>query len=744
MWQEYVDAGFRVFGLYGSNGGGQCECGNPMCDALYKHPRVKAWQKTPRWSQDQLDCMDDSGQFATGFGVLCRDHLIIDVDPRNGGAKSLKRLSADLGVDLTQDAGLVVSTGGGGWHLYYRLEHDQALVSSLQDYPGIDFKSSGFVVGYGSMHASGMQYDIERGDIERLGPPPALLLSWLAKPQHHRVEINGEPRDVTSNDLKTLLDWIPNSNTTDYEIWIRVGMALHHCTGGDEDGYALWMAWSERSSKHDPAMMDRKWHSFGKSASLVTFGTLRFMAEEAGYVEPVTFTESEGPLPGSDKIDLSHVDIYRPPGVAGKITDYINSQCRYPRERLAAMAALVALGNIAGLKYQCRDYGVTTNLFAFCVAGSATGKEAVMQAMQEVMRAASPKLRSIGSIKSEQEIIRTLVEHPVACYVIDEIGYMLKKIKNAQDKGNAAYLEAVIGMLMSVYSKADAKLSIGAEQLKDAVKLLKTELASMEQVKAENERVDEERLADLQVLLRSLHHGYIDKPFLSLIGFTTPVTFDASVDYENATNGFFGRALIIREPDTNPRAKRRFRASEMPSGLRFALAGIFANSQFGMERQQVPTTGDAMVLLERIQDELHDLAEECKQEGLEAIPRRTFEQVLKISLICSIGEDVRDIQHVEYAYALAMADLRYKTNLAASNRAAEDKQRDEELLRKILAACDAEHGITTGVLVNKLRKFQRDDVLQAIERLKDAGKLKLERPKPAKRGRPSERWILTG
>ena len=357
------------------------------------------------------------------------------------------------------------------------------------------------------------------------------------------------------------------------------------------------------------------------------------------------------------------------------------------------------------------------------------------------MRSASDRLRPIGSIKSEQEIIRTLIENPMACLVLDEVGYTLKKIKNAQQKGGAAYLEGIIGMLMSAYSKADAKLSLGADQAKESVKLISTELAAIHKAKDENLRYDEQRLEDCKTLLESLSRGYIDRPFLSMLGFTTPVTFDQSVDYENATNGFFGRAIIIREPDTNPKAKRRFRATGMDAGLQLSIAGIYAGSRIGMERHQIPTTDAAMALLDRIQDELHTMAEEYRQDGLEAIPRRAFEQVLKISLICSIGEGVRDVQHVEYAYALALHDTEYKANLAASNRAAEDNQRDEELLRRIYGLCDSTHGVSTGVICNRLRKFKREDVTKGIEYLEQGGKIKKEITQ-SDTGRPKERWVI--
>ena len=79
---DYLDAGFRVFGLHGVDAKGNCECGNPHCKAILKHPRTSAWQHTPNWSDEQLDTMEQMGQFNTGFGVLVDEHIVIDIDPQ--------------------------------------------------------------------------------------------------------------------------------------------------------------------------------------------------------------------------------------------------------------------------------------------------------------------------------------------------------------------------------------------------------------------------------------------------------------------------------------------------------------------------------------------------------------------------------------------------------------------------------------------------------------------------------------
>ncbi|MCK9506691.1 MAG: AAA family ATPase, partial [Porticoccaceae bacterium] len=73
-----------------------------------------------------------------------------------------------------------------------------------------------------------------------------------------------------------------------YDEWIRLGMAIHHCTGGG--GFALWDQWSAKGSKypgHD--QLERHWHSFGKSAHPAGYGSVVAMARAGGYIEPVTF-----------------------------------------------------------------------------------------------------------------------------------------------------------------------------------------------------------------------------------------------------------------------------------------------------------------------------------------------------------------------------------------------------------------------------------------------------------------------
>ena len=61
-YQDFHDAGLKVFGLHGVTEDGFCQCGNPKCQALYKHPRTSAWQHTPHWSDEQMEVFEEDGE----------------------------------------------------------------------------------------------------------------------------------------------------------------------------------------------------------------------------------------------------------------------------------------------------------------------------------------------------------------------------------------------------------------------------------------------------------------------------------------------------------------------------------------------------------------------------------------------------------------------------------------------------------------------------------------------------------
>lgn len=738
IYREFMEAGYRIFPIYRFFSNGRCECGHEDCEAVSKHPRASNWQHTPAWDEEQLDSMEEYGHLDTGYGVLCRGLLVIDVDARNGGVASYAKL-LDLIPEIA-GAGLAVQTGSGGGsqHLYFTAPADVAMVTHLAEYPGIDFKSSGYVVGPGSAHKSGGIYTAD-GSPDDIGPAPEALINMLRRPERHRADFNGHAIDIGHEDLADILAHISNDDLV-YDEWISVGMALHHATQGT--GYQLWVDWSATSSKHDERKMPYKWHSFGRSANPVTLGTLIHHAEQGGWQMPVTFVpdqkfhEEPEQAPDGLPFDISGIDLTAPPGFVGEVARWIENQSFRPRKHLAVAGALTTIGNIAGLRYIDDLSGVTANLFCFCVAGARTGKESIQQGMAQLHRAAGLAAAMHGSIKSEQEIIRNLTRHQASFYIVDELGILLGKIRNAQQRGGALYLDGVLGVLMSAYSKANGYMLLTG----DAKELVRADLLKeLSQWVAKQDKdpkpAGEKRIASIEAALNTLDRG-LEKPFLSLIGFTTPVTFDGLVDYENATNGFIGRSLIFNERETVPLAKRGFKPEPLPDQMAMYMSALFNDGEYDAkdvtrvesrdDRIVVPTTQKAAEMLDKASLWMEGMAEAQKATtSLEALYLGAYELVSKVSLILAIPDRLRGEEHVRWAFALVKRDIEEKARMVIGNDSV--KHAPKSALHAKILNLTADQGEKEGVILNRLtRTFKKEDVLAGLEALVKTGSLKCE------------------
>lgn len=442
---------------------------------------------------------------------------------------------------------------------------------------------------------------------------------------------------------------------------------------------------------------------------------------------------------------LDGVDLLSPPGFAGDVAAWIDSQCRYPRRRLAVASALVTLGNIGGLRHEDTRDGVTANMLAFCVAASATGKEAVMQATTDLHIAAGVHYALQGGIKSEQEIMRNLIEHQAAYYIIDEIGIFLIKVRNAQKRGGAAYLESVFGAIMSGYSKANSRLLLQGDTKRELRKMFGGMAA-----KADDDGNDD-TAARAKRMMRMVDEG-LERPFLSTIGYTTPGTFDQIMDGETATQGFVGRAIIVAETDNNPQEREGangagWKKRQMPEGLAMRLAQIFHGGNFDLmsqagarveysgDREPVTTTDEASGMLRAVSKWLHGYAEDMGEhtgEASVAMIRRAYELIAKISFILAIPTQTRTPDHVRWAFAYVRAELDAKIKLVFANDNSKERP-EESIAARVMNYIDAEKGTSTSVLANRM-KIKPDVLTPILEKMQAAGMVRSERAKKSYKG----------
>jgi hypothetical protein len=271
---RYAAAGWQVFPVY-EVCEGACACGDLSCKNPGKHPR------TPR---GHLDATTDAVQIETwwrgwpqaNIGVSCAASglAVVDIDPRNGGDKTIDALEAQHGPLASP---LVSRTGGGGSHRLFRTPADVILPGKLGD--GIELKHNGYILAPPSNHKSGSLYawEQETPQLDAAVLPP--LPSWVLDRSFKRKKAN--PSGVTARALAAV--YAPSYGTRiadrcalmgafrsskgdlNEPIWRALIGVLAFC----EDGERLAHAYSE-GERYDEAAVDDRLHRAREFGSPIT------------------------------------------------------------------------------------------------------------------------------------------------------------------------------------------------------------------------------------------------------------------------------------------------------------------------------------------------------------------------------------------------------------------------------------------------------------------------------------------
>lgn len=115
----------------------------------------------------------------------------------------------------------------------------------------------------------------------------------LPRPSVPIVRSAGEPKTGTIRLLRVILSHLDAD--CGYSDWTAVGMAAHNETGGSDDGYALYDAWSSTGKKYDgPKKSAAKWLSFRSDCEGgYTLATLFWMASKVGVTVEMILAEAE-------------------------------------------------------------------------------------------------------------------------------------------------------------------------------------------------------------------------------------------------------------------------------------------------------------------------------------------------------------------------------------------------------------------------------------------------------------------
>lgn len=156
---EYAAKGWHVFPIHRGESNGVetvCTCGNERCPSPGKHPINKGWRSEATTDPDAIREMWNANPLAN-IGVACGRQsgiVVLDVDPRNGGNRSLDLLQQAAKMPKT----LSSRTGGGGTHFIFTYpKNPPKWPKQLGN--GLDVQADGrYILIPPSSHVSGGEY----------------------------------------------------------------------------------------------------------------------------------------------------------------------------------------------------------------------------------------------------------------------------------------------------------------------------------------------------------------------------------------------------------------------------------------------------------------------------------------------------------------------------------------------------------------------------------------------------------
>lgn len=255
-----------------------------------KSPRDTQWQIREYSNQEVIrTCERDGNNVGVRLGA---DVVVLDVDPRNfkDGVNSLDALVTDLGLDL--DLCPHTITGSGGDHYWFRKPKDVAVRDSVEEYPGLEFKSHGRqVVAAGSVHPNGKHYTADNFSFNLREMPtiPDNLLELIRRPTGKQGAVR-EAGELNPERLAKTLEQLDPEDFRDHKKWLSLMMACHHATAGE--GRQEFIDWSTQ----DPEFADHGWligrrwdslHDKAPAGRPVTINTLyKFVQDAGGSIPP--------------------------------------------------------------------------------------------------------------------------------------------------------------------------------------------------------------------------------------------------------------------------------------------------------------------------------------------------------------------------------------------------------------------------------------------------------------------------
>lgn len=267
-------------------------------------------------------------------------------------------------------------------------------------------------------------------------------------------------------------------------------------------------------------------------------------------------------------MDLSDMDVDYPPGLAGRIVDYIRAGAQ--RELTGGAYSVMALQCIAIAASGLKGFsGGKTSLITIILALSGAGKDRAQEVISDILTEAGRRV--YGDIRSDKDVIMTVMQERGRCaYIIDEAHKFL-----IQPKGGSSYAANISTTLMELATSKNFKparnhVAEVETTLRNSLSRLEKEKLALEDAIAscnpehDKEKISqyqrqlsrkEERIASDESAIHMLETG-IPNPCLNLAGSSTPAKLSAMVSSDNIDSGLLARAILVDCGESRSRKRR--------------------------------------------------------------------------------------------------------------------------------------------------------------------------------------------
>ncbi|MCH2191987.1 MAG: hypothetical protein MK088_06590 [Alteromonas sp.] len=352
------------------------------------------------------------------------------------------------------------------------------------------------------------------------------------------------------------------------------------------------------------------------------------------------------------------VNILNPPGLAGKICEFIKVTAKRERPELYPLAALHLMALIG--KNRESEYTSKLNLMTLGIAETAAGKEAAQNAIKTLANNAGNSKYIHGNAGSFKELITNLVDGDGASlYIVDEVHSLLGAMKNKNAQTYETKMEAEI-LTMS----ATELYSFRGMEKKPLTTEYKAKLA-WAQAELEKAPEDENEVCKLESykeqcekVLSHLENGW-PNPFFSMMGHSVPDRLDSFANPENIASGLLGRMLVVRCPDNREKLKREKRNKLLEASLKDEI--LYSIDQIQSDRRIIGVTDEAHQFINECID-WYDEDEQLNDPVIGGIYARAPEQLMKVASILGLDGGEIKLKHAQYAHTLvksSVEDIKY-------------------------------------------------------------------------------------